>query len=178
MRRLVTRSTVLLGAAVLAGCSFSFSTGGSDTLDADKIEGAISSQVRKENPDLPVKSVTCPDGIKPAQGVTLECTVKVDSAQWPVGVTITQVDVGEGRVDYSFKPTKALLNSERIVNTMKVLLPDQGVPNAKVDCGTGRYRVVEVGGAVECTVSAGGKRRVARAVVKDVDGTVNFEWAD
>ena len=178
MKRLVTRSTLLLGTAILAGCSFSFSTGGSDTIDADKIEGTVFSQVRKENPDLPVKSVTCPDGIKPARGVTFECTVNVDSAQWPVGVTITQVDVGEGRLDYRFKPTKALLIPERIANRMKARLPDQGVPNAEVDCGTGRYRVVEVGGAVECTVSAAGERRVARAVVKDVDGTVNFEWAE
>ena len=53
MRRLVARSTIVLGAAVLAGCSFSFSTGGGGTIEADEIEGEISSEMTKQHPDLP-----------------------------------------------------------------------------------------------------------------------------
>jgi hypothetical protein len=78
MRRLVTRITVMLGTAVLAGCSYSVSTGGGDTLDPDTVEANISEEMTKQQPNLPLNSVTCPDGMKPVQGVTFECTAHVD----------------------------------------------------------------------------------------------------
>jgi hypothetical protein len=106
--------------------------------------------------------------------VTFECTAHIDGAQWPFGVTITQVDVGEGNVTYDIKPTKALLIPEGIIKAIKAALPDQKVPNAKVDCGMGRFRVVDFGGSIDCTVSAGGERRVVRAVA-DEGGGVHFE---
>lgn len=174
MGRLVTKVTLMLGAALLAGCSYSVSTGGSDTIDPAKVEGEISTQMTKQYPDVPVNSVTCPDGIKPAQGVTFECTAQLEGVQLPVKVTITQVDVGKETFSFDMKPTKTVLILENIVESIKAALRDQEVPNATVDCGTGRYRVVEVGGAMECTVSAGGERRVVR-VVDDVDGGVRFE---
>ena len=174
MGRLVTKVTLMLGAAILAGCSFSASTGGSDTIDPAKVEGEISTQMTKQYPDIPVNSVTCPDGIKPAQGVTFECSVQLEGVQLPVKVTITQMDLGKETFSYDMKPTKTVLILEGIVESIKTALRDQKVPNATVDCGTGRYRVVEVGGAIECTVSAGGERRVVR-VVDDVDGGVRFE---
>jgi hypothetical protein len=174
MSRLVTRITLVLGAAILAGCSFSASTGGSDTIDPAKVIGNISTQMTQQHPDIPVNSVTCPDGIKPAQGVTFDCTAQLEGVQLPVKVTITQVDVGKGTYDYDMKPTKNVLILEGIVESIKAALRDQEVPNATVECGTGRYRVVEVGGAIECTVSAGGERRVVRAVA-DEGGGVHFE---
>jgi hypothetical protein len=177
MGRLVTKVTLMLGAAFLAGCSYSVSTGGSDTIDPAKVEGEISTQMTKQYPDVPVNSVTCPDGVKPAQGVTFECSIQLEGVQLPVKVTITQVDVGKETFSFDMKPTKSLLIVEEIVKAMKANLRDQGVRDANVDCGRGRYRVVEIGGAIECTVSAGGASRVARAV-DEVDGGVRFEWAD
>jgi hypothetical protein len=174
MGRLVTKVTLMLGAAVLAGCSYSVSTGGRDTIDPAKVEGEISTQMTKQHPGMLVNSVTCPDGVKPAQGVTFECTAQLEGVQLPVKVTITQVDMSTGDFAYNWKPTKTVLILEDIVKAMKAALRDQEVPNANVDCGTGRYRVVEIGGAMECTVSAGGERRVVR-VVDDVDGGVRFE---
>ena len=173
MRRLVTRITLMLGAAILAGCSFGLSTG-SDTLDPDKVEANISEEMTKQQPNLPLNSVTCPDGMKPVQGVTFECTAHVDGIQWPIGVTITNVDLGTGNVKYNIKPTKALLIPEGIVKAIKAELRKQQVTNADVDCGTERYRVVEINGAIECTVTAGGERRVVR-VVDDEGRGVHFE---
>jgi hypothetical protein len=171
MRRLIT---LMLAAAVLAGCSYSASSGDSPTIDPAEFEGAISTQMTKQHPDIPVSSVTCPDGVKLAQGVTFECTAQLEGVQLPVKVTITQVDLGKGTYDYDMKPTKNVLIPEGIVESIKAGLRDQGFPNAKVDCGTERYRVVEVGGAIECIVSAGGERRVVRAV-SDEGGGVHFE---
>ena len=174
MRRLIT---LMLAAAILAGCSFSASTGGGDdTIDPDTVEAWISEDMTKHRPNLPVNGVTCPDTMKPIQGATLECIVHVDGAQWPVRLTITNVDLGTGSVRYQSKATKALLIPEGIIKAIKAGLRDQGFPNAKVDCGTERYRVVDFGDAIECIVSAGGERRVVRAV-SDADGgdEVHFE---
>ena len=113
----------------------------------------------KQQPNLPVDSVTCPDGIKPVQGGTFECTAHLEGAQWPIGVTITNVDLGAENVTYDIKHTKALLIVEGIVESLKATARDQGFPNADVDCGTEPYRVVEFGGAIECTVTAGGSNR-------------------
>jgi hypothetical protein len=68
MRRLVTRITAMVGVAVLAGCSFSFSTGGRDTLDPDKVEADIATHVRKQEPKLPVDRVACPEGVSRLRG--------------------------------------------------------------------------------------------------------------
>lgn len=169
----------MLGAAVLAGCSFSASTfsastGDSVTIDPDEVEGTVSRHLREQDPDLPVNSVTCPDGVKPAQGATFECTAHIGGAQLPIKVTITQVDLGAGDVKYTMEPAKALLDVEKAVKLIKARLRDQA-PDVTVDCGTGRVRVVAVGDAMECTVSAGGERLVVRAVVEDVDGSVHLE---
>jgi Domain of unknown function (DUF4333) len=174
MRRLIT---LMLAAAVLAGCSYSVSTGGSDdTIDPDTVEAWISEEMTKHRPDIPVNSVTCPDGIKPVQGATLECTAQLEGVQLPVRMTITNVDLGTGDVKFNIKPTKAILIPEGIMKAIKAGLRDQGFPNAKVDCGTERYRVVELGGAIECIVSAGGERRVVRAVSDPGGGDeVHFE---
>jgi hypothetical protein len=173
---LVAKITLILGVAVLAGCSYSVSTG-SDTIDPAKIEGTITRNLNGQAPDLRVDSVTCPEGVKPAQGVTFECTVQFEDVQLPIAVTVTHLDLSTGDFEYNTKPAKALLVVEKVEKLIKADLHDQ-VPNASVDCGTGRHRVVEVGGAMECTISAGGERRVLRVVAKDEKGRVYFEWAD
>jgi hypothetical protein len=78
-----------------------------------------------------VNSVTCPDGIKPAQGVSFECTAQLEGVQLPVKVTITQVDVGKGTYDYDMKPTKNVLILEGIVESIKAALRDQEVPTPR-----------------------------------------------
>jgi hypothetical protein len=176
MRRLVAKSTVLLGAAILAGCSFSFSTGGSDTIDPDKVEDHLSKYLAGPDFGLRPDSVTCPEGIKPAQGATFECTAHIDGIQVPMEVTLTHVDLSTRDVDYSTRPAKPLLVAEKISKALKEDLQGEG-PNASVDCGTERFRVVEVGGAMECTVTEGAKRVVIRVVAKDLDGNVEFEFA-
>ena len=161
----------------MAGCSFSASTGSSWTIDPHWIEGHISSYLA--GPDLRLRpdSVSCPEGVKPAEEVTFECTAHIDGVQVPMEVTVTQVDVDTGSSQYSTRPVKPLLVAEKIVALIKANMLDQD-PNAKVDCGTERFQVVEVGGAMECTVSAGGERRELRVVAVDQDGKLRLEWAD
>jgi Domain of unknown function (DUF4333) len=137
---------------------------------------AISRQLREQLPDAGVGGVACPKGIKLAEGVTFQCTADVTGGQLPVTVTLSQVNTSTGEYDYNLKWAKAVIDTNKVVEEIQSRLPVQAA-NATVDCGTPRVRVVEVEGTIECTVSLGSKRRVVRAVVENVDGTVHFEPA-
>jgi hypothetical protein len=168
MRRLVT---VTLAGAILAGCSFSASTDDSDTIDPDWAERFVAKSV-EEGYDVRVDSVTCPDGIKPAQGAIFACTANIAGAQLPIKLTIGEVDLGTGNVRYKVEPTKALMDVEGVIETLK---NEMQVPETNVDCGTKPYQVIAVGDAMKCTVTEGQERVVFRVVVKDLDGNFDFE---
>jgi Domain of unknown function (DUF4333) len=170
--RLLTMITLLLAAALLAGCTARV-TFGRRTVDQASTADAISRKLREQVPDVRVGSVACPKGVKLAEGVTFQCTADVAGAQLPVTVTLGHVDTDKGAYNYNFKWTKAIIDTDKIVNGIQARLPVEAA-NATVDCGTPRTRVVEVGGAIECTISNGNKRQVVRAVVEKVDGTVQL----
>ena len=171
--RLATTITLLLAGAFLAGCSITI--GGRETVDPAAIIDTIRRQLRDSIPDAgEVGSVACPIGVKLAKDVTFECTADVAGAQLPIAVTLTHVNTDTGAFDYNIKPTKALIDTDKLVKEIESGLPVQAA-NATVDCGTPRVRVVEVGGTIECTISQGSMHEVVHAVVEDVDGTVQFE---
>ena len=94
-------------------------------------------------------------------------------------MTVTEVDASEGTFKTQWKPTRAILAVDQIVKHLESRLQDQAPnANATVDCGTAPVRIVEVGGAIECTISEGSNRLVVRGVVQDVDGSVRFEQRD
>ncbi len=174
--RLATTITLLLAAALLAGCSASIKIGGSHTVDPARMADTISRQLRDKIPDARVGSVACPKGVKLAEGVTFQCTADVEGAQLPITVTLSHVNTDKGEYDSDFKQAKALIDTDKAVEGIQSRLPEQAA-NATVDCATPRVRVVEVGGAIQCTISLGSKRQVVHAVVDNVDGTVHFEPA-
>jgi hypothetical protein len=103
--RLLSIVTLLLGAALLAGCSTSVTIGGgSDTVDSARIADAISKQLREIIPDAGVRSVTCPKGVKVAEGATFQCTADVDAGQLPIDVTLSHVNTDTGEYEYHFEP--------------------------------------------------------------------------
>jgi hypothetical protein len=170
--RLLTMITLLLAAALLAGCTARV-TFGRHTVDPAGMADAISKRLQEEMPDAHVGSVTCPKGVKLAKGVTFQCTADLAGTKLPVAVTLGRVNTDTGSYDYKFQWTKAVIDTDKLVKGIQSRLPVEAA-NATVDCGTPRTRVVEVGGTIECTISNGSKRQVVPAVVEKVDGTVNF----
>jgi hypothetical protein len=144
------------------------------TIDPARIEDALGRDIKERLPGLRVGAVACPEGIKPAEGATFQCTAEVEGVQAPFSVTVSEVDASEGTFHNHWKPTKAILVIDRAVKHLQSQLQDQA-PNATVDCGTAPVQVVEVGGAIECIISEGSNRLVVRGVVQDVDGNVRFE---
>jgi Domain of unknown function (DUF4333) len=172
--RLATIVTLLLAAAVLAGCTITI--GRRDTVDSASMSASISRWLKEQFPGLRVGSIACPSQVKLTAGRTFECTADVEGAQLPITVTLTHV-TDKGGYDSSFKPAKALVNTDKAVEEIQSSLPVE-LADATVDCGTPRVRVLEVGGNIECGLSKGSQRQVVRVVVEDVSGNARFEWLD
>jgi hypothetical protein len=170
----VTSITLLVGAAVLAGCSVTVGAR-QGTVDPARISASLTRWMKEQYPNLRVGGVDCPGGIKPVEGAAFECTADIEGARLPVAVTITHV--AADNYDVSFKRTKALVSTDRAVKELQSKLPVD-LADATVDCGTPRIRVVEVGGTIDCTIANGGEQQVVRGVVDDVDGKAHFELAD
>jgi hypothetical protein len=147
------------------------------TIDPATVEDAVGRDLKEKLPGLRVGGVACPEGIKTVEGATFQCTAEVEGVQAPFSVTVTELDAGEGTFNTNWKPIKAILVIDQAVTYLKSRVQDQA-PNATVDCGAAPVRVVEVGGAIECTISEGSDRLVVRGVVQDVEGTVRFEQQD
>lgn len=146
------------------------------TVDPAGIEGAIARTLKREVPDLHVDRVACPKRVKLAEGATFQCTADVAGGQLPFTVTLSRVNTDTGAYEADFEQTKALIDTDKVVEEIQARLPVEAA-NATVDCATPRRRVVEVGGAIECTVSQGSRRQVVRAVVDELDGVGHFEPA-
>ncbi|MFI7063884.1 DUF4333 domain-containing protein [Kribbella sp. NPDC050124] len=166
-------SAVVLAAALLAGCSADV-TVGDGTVDSDRTADAVGTYLREQVPALQVDSVACPEGVKVAEGATFKCTAEVAGNQLPVTVTLSHVT--DGDYTYELKPAKAIIDTEKLVTEIRSRLPAQAAA-AKVDCGTSRVQVVDVGGVIPCTLSLGSRRQVVRAMVDNLAGTVHFDPA-
>ena len=171
--RLATIVTLLLAATVLAGCTITI--GRRDTVDPASMSASITRWLKQVFPDLRVGSIACPSQVKLTAGRTFECTADVEGAQLPITVTLTHVDTEKGGYESSFKPAKAVVDTDKAVEEIQSGLPVE-LADATVDCGTPRVRVLEVGENIECSASKGSQRQVVRVVVEDVEGNARFEW--
>jgi Domain of unknown function (DUF4333) len=179
--RLVTIITLLLAAALLAGCTITVGAPHYTTVNPAAMSAEITRWLKDGFPDVRVGSTTCPGGVKLTVGRSFQCTADMEGAQLPIMVTLTHVDTDTGGWDASFKPAKALVYTDKAVEDLRSNLPVKvafDLASATIDCGTPRVRVVEVGGTIECTISKGDARHVVRAVIEDVAGTGHFELAD
>jgi hypothetical protein len=178
-RRGLALVPVALVAVLLALSAYYASVTGNAawTIDPATVEDAVGRDLKEKLPGLRVGGVACPEGIKTVEGATFQCTAEVEGVQAPFSVTVTELDAGEGTFNTNWKPIKAILVIDQAVTYLKSRVQDQA-PNATVDCGAAPVRVVEVGGAIECTISEGSDRLVVRGVVQDVEGTVRFEQQD
>jgi hypothetical protein len=85
---------VIAGAALFSACSASVSVG-SGEVPQSTVESQVAHQLAK-NTQQPVPTVSCPGGLKPVIGTTLNCTLtpKGETAKLPVLVTVTSVKNG------------------------------------------------------------------------------------
>lgn len=66
-------AAALVVSLALTGCSFEFSVGGSNEIDSQKAEDAISGSLADSYGEPPT-SVSCPEGVESVEGDTFTCT--------------------------------------------------------------------------------------------------------
>ena len=84
-----------LAAAALAGCG----DDDPEMLDFAKVERGIAEGVERDNTNVDVVAVECPDRVEQKKGVVFKCLVKGAKKDQQAEATVTQTD-DEGRVRY------------------------------------------------------------------------------
>lgn len=89
-------AAALLLPAALTACSFSAGTSVSES----DVEEQLQQQIADSNPDVSVDGVDCPDALDGEVDATLECTATIDGTDYPVAITVTDVDGSDIGFDY------------------------------------------------------------------------------
>ncbi|MBW4525725.1 MAG: DUF4333 domain-containing protein [Phormidium tanganyikae FI6-MK23] len=136
----------------LAGCD--------KTLDTAKIGDTIKSDITKQG-GTSIKSVICPDNIKPEAGKEFECTGILDSGAGFV-ISVRQQDL-QGNIFWEASSVKGLLNMSQLQTEFEQGLKKE-IGQASIDCGKAEaYRSVKPGETFECQLL---KRNVAKPADK------------
>ena len=133
-------------------------------VDTREVENTLVATQKRATPDLDVRDPACPARVEVSEGATFACTIAVEGVIVPYSVTLADVAT---RIRYNIRPAKAILLLSKLADALRAQVPD-----ATVDCGPERIKVLDVGATLDCRLS---NRTTARTVtfrVDDVDGNV------
>lgn len=82
-------------ACIVTGCSVS--------VGESEVEDNLQQQIADANPDISVDGVDCPGGLDGEVDATLDCTTTIDGVDYPVTLTVTEVDGSDIAFDYEIK---------------------------------------------------------------------------
>lgn len=162
-------STLSVAGPLAAAAAVAVAACGAGTAPTGKIETRIQRDIRDKT-HLRAGEVTCPDGVKAKKAAEFDCTARVEEAEIPVHVTLTN---GSG-TRFDFRPTKAVLLTTTIVRGVQDQIKAETGLDATVDCGAAKVLVRNPGDVVECSAKTATETAPVRVTVKDVDGNVNF----
>ncbi|NJR49782.1 MAG: DUF4333 domain-containing protein [Leptolyngbyaceae cyanobacterium CSU_1_3] len=117
-----------------------------ETLNAVKIEESIQQSITQQG-GTSLKSVICPQNIKPAEGQVFECVGVLDSGSG-FAIPVTQQD-SQGGVQWDVPSVKGLLNMDKIQSAVQDGLKKE-VGQVSIDCGSGVYKAAKPGEVFEC----------------------------
>ena len=117
------------------------------TLNVAKIEDTIKSSLTKQG-GTSIKSVICPENVKPEAGKTFECTGILDSGAG-FAIAVQQQD-DQGNIVWEVSSVKGLVNMAQLQTELNQGLKKE-VGQASIDCGNANsYRPVKPGEMFEC----------------------------
>ena len=118
------------------------------TLDTTKIEDTIRDSVINQG-GTSLKSVICPNDVKPMPGQGFECVGVLESGAG-VAIAVTQQD-DQGKVLWDVPSVKGLLNMAKLQALFQEGLQKEG-GQVRVDCGSNPYRPAKPGEVFDCKV--------------------------
>jgi hypothetical protein len=102
-----------------------------------------------------LKSVTCPQGVKPETGKTFECVGKVDNG-YTFTIPVQQRD-SKGAVTWEIPHAKGLLNLPKLETLIQIALAKEISSPPTVTCGSrengNQYKALHPGEGFECRVA-------------------------
>lgn len=171
-----SRRRVTFGAAALLAAGATLTACGGSTLDAEKLNETIVSQVNATDPNVTV-TVDCPSGIKPEAGGTFDCPATVDGQ--PLTLTVTQED-DQGNVKYV--ADSSILSVAEVQSKITTQLTEQVPGTWQITCPTTgtTYIVATPNTVFDCTVagtSPEGVEQTGTVAVTVTDTDSNITWA-
>ncbi|WP_421656102.1 DUF4333 domain-containing protein [Leptothermofonsia sp. ETS-13] len=140
-------------------------TGCGKPLDTAKIAETIQDDIIKQG-GLSLKSVVCPDGVKPESGQTFECVGILDT-DGGFAIPVTQQD-DQGTVRWSVPSVKGLVNVSELQTKIQQELEKELGP-LTINCGNNIYRAVKPGESFECKVLKRGAKPIAKLTEKTAE---------
>lgn len=160
----------MVAAVLLPGCSDSTDAGPPSStipkvIDTREVENTLVATQKRATPTLDVRDPACPARVEVSEGASFSCTIAVEGVIVPYQVTLADVAT---KIRYNIRPARAILLISKLVDALR-----SQVPNATVDCGPDRIKVLDVGSTLECRLSDRTGARTVMFKVDDVDGNVS-----
>ena len=134
-------------------------------VDTREVENTLVATQKRATPELDVRDPSCPARVEVSEGATFSCTIAVEGVVVPYQVTLADTAT---RIRYNIRPAKAILLIPKLVEALRAQ-----APNATVDCGTERIKVLDVGATLDCRLADRSTSRTITFRVDDVDGNVS-----
>ncbi len=159
-----TLLAIVVCATAVTGCSMT-----ATTVEQGELEKQVASIYEPDDPADKI-SATCDGELDAEVDATQDCNVTVGEENADVHVVVTKVDGS----DVEFE-TQTFVPAERLADTLKTQLADQGFEVETVECDG--ELVGEVDATVECTAAPAKGDGVLEVTVTEVDGLmINFNY--
>jgi hypothetical protein len=177
-REVALTCAAIAAAAALAGCGGSggrAKTAHTPTtaraVDTQEVERLLIATQKRASPDFDVRDASCPARVVVTEGATFQCTVVVEGVVAPYTITLKDVNGDRKTGGYDLRPAKAILSVPKIVDFVKSSATD---PNARVDCGPQRVKVLDPGSTFDCRLTDATGDHTVTLRVDDVTGKVTL----
>ncbi len=159
-----TLLALVVCAAAVTGCSTTAST-----VEQAELEKQVAAIYEADDPSDEI-SATCDGELDAEVDATQDCNVTVGEENADVHVVVTKVDGS----DVEFE-TQTFVPAERLADTLKTQLADQGFEVETVECDG--ELVGEVDATTECTAAPAEGEGILEVTVTEVDGLmINFNY--
>jgi len=142
----------ILSLLVLSACS--------KTLDSEKIAQNIQQDVIKQG-GISLKTVTCPNQVKPEAGSTFECVGEIDTG-YTFTIPVKQQDE-QGHVTWDVPNSKGLLNLAKFETSIQEAVQSEVGSRPIIGCGNG-FKPIKPGQIFECSVRVKEKPKASQTV--------------
>lgn len=171
-------ASAVASATASKGSGFSFSIGGGDTLNTEKLQTLVQEKITEVAPGA-TAAVTCPGDVKAEAGATFDCTAVVNGQD--ATIVVTQDDA-DGNVSYEAKQAFLLQDKaqEAVTTFVTQKVPGTWTTTCTMPGAQGGVYIATPGSTFTCQVSGttaegANQTGTATVTVDDNEGNVSIQ---